>query len=170
MIDSVNGINDTSKNNPEEMNMASLTIPRNIPEWNTFGKEYLPGHMGIEILSVTPDELRARMPVGMQLCAPNGFLHAASVVALADTASGYATINTLPKGSSGFTTIELKTNFIGTSLDGGLHCIATSVHKGRTTQVWDATVKVEQTARTIALFRCTQMILWPKEPNDEEKS
>ena len=143
--------------------MEPLTIPKSIQEWNIFGKGYLPGYMGIEILSVTPDELRARMPVKKQLCAPNGFLHAASVVALADTASGYATINTLPEGANGFTTIELKTNFIGTSLEGGLHCIATSVHKGRTTQVWDASVRVEERARTIALFRCTQMILWPKE-------
>lgn len=151
------------------MTMDRLTIPKSIQEWNRFGNGYLPGHMGIEILSTTPDELRARMPVVKQLCAPNGFLHAASVVALADTASGYATINTLPKGAKGFTTLELKTNFIGTSLEGGLHCIATSVHKGRTTQVWDATVRVEETDRTIALFRCTQMILWPKASYYEDK-
>jgi uncharacterized protein (TIGR00369 family) len=143
--------------------MARIKIPRNIIEWNDFGKDYLPGHMGLEILSVKADELRARMEVQQKICAPNGFLHAASVVALADTACGYATINNLPEGAYGFTTIELKTNFIGTALEGHLSCLAKKVHKGRTTQVWDAEVTVGETDRKVALFRCTQMILYPKE-------
>jgi len=120
--------------------MTRIKIPNNINEWNNFGKDYLAGHVGIEILSVDPDELIARMNVQKKICAPNGFLHTASVVALADTACGYATINNLPDGASGFTTIELKTNFIGTTLEGILCCIAKPVHKGRTTQVWDAEV------------------------------
>jgi len=143
--------------------MTRIKIPKNINEWNNFGKDYLPGHVGIEILSVDPDELRARMNVQKKICAPNGFLHAASVVALADTACGYATINNLPDGASGFTTIELKTNFIGTTLKGNLSCIAKPVHKGRTTQVWDAEVCADETGKKIAFFRCTQMVLWPKE-------
>ena len=143
--------------------MTRIKIPKTISEWNDFGKDYLPGHVGIEIISVDPDELRACMKVQQKLIAPNGFLHAASVVALADTACGYATINNLPDGAFGFTTIELKTNFIGTSLEGNLSCIAKPVHKGRTTQVWDAEVCADETGRKIALFRCTQMVLWPKE-------
>ena len=143
--------------------MEKLRIPKNLSEWNLFGEDYLPGHMGLEILSVESDELRARMKVQQKICAPNGFLHAAAVVALADTACGYATVNNLPSGAHGFTTIELKTNFIGTTLEGDVSCVAKLVHKGRTTQVWDAEVSVGETGRTIALFRCTQMILWPKD-------
>lgn len=143
--------------------MDKLRSPRNISEWNLFGKDYLPGHMGLEILSVEPNELRARMKVEQKICAPNGFLHAAAVVALADTACGYATVNNLPSGAHGFTTIELKTNFIGTTLEGDVNCVAKLVHKGRTTQVWDAEVSVGETGKTIALFRCTQMILYPKD-------
>ena len=143
--------------------MTRIKIPRNISEWNDFGRDYLPGHMGLEILSVKADELLARMNVRQKVCAPNGFLHAASVVALADTACGYATINNLPIGAYGFTTIELKTNFIGTTLEGDVICVAKLVHKGRTTQVWDAEVTVDDTDRKIAFFRCTQMILWPKD-------
>lgn len=132
-------------------------------EWNEFGKDYLPGYMGLEILSVKANELRARMKVQQKICAPNGFLHAASVVALADTACGYATISNLPNGANGFTTIELKTNFIGTALEGDVSCVAKLIHKGRTTQVWDAEVAVDETDKRIAFFRCTQMILWPKD-------
>jgi uncharacterized protein (TIGR00369 family) len=93
--------------------------------------------------------------------APNGYLHAASVIALADTSCGYGCIAYLPQGASGFTTIELKANFLGTALDGAIVCRATPVHLGRTTQVWDAVVSAEGGGR-IALFRCTQMVLWPK--------
>ena len=68
----------------------------------------------------------------------------------------------LPKGASGFTTIELKANFLGTARDGAIVCRATPLHLGRTTQVWDATVSAEASGAQIARFRCTQMILWPK--------
>lgn len=142
--------------------MTPLTIPQSIEEWQAFGKDFLPGHLCIDILSIGMDGLRASMKVQKKICAPNGYLHAAAVVALADTACGYATVNNLPKGAHGFTTIELKTNFIGTTLEGDVSCVAKSIHKGRTTQVWDAEVKVNETGRTIAHFRCTQMILWPK--------
>lgn len=145
--------------------MARLKIPKNVSEWNALGRDYLPGHMDVEILSVDPDEVRARMKVRKKMCAPNGFLHASSVIALADTACGYATINSLPKGANGFTTIELKTNFIGTTLEGDISCVAKFLHKGRVTHVLDAEVKVVNTGKTIAFFRCTQMILWPKGKN-----
>jgi 1,4-dihydroxy-2-naphthoyl-CoA hydrolase len=101
------------------------------------------------------------MPVQPQMLAPNGFLHAASIVALADTSCGFATIAHLPAGAESFTTIELKTNFFATHRAGSLTCVATAVHAGRTTQVWDADVTGEG-GRRLALFRCTQMVLWPK--------
>jgi uncharacterized protein (TIGR00369 family) len=93
--------------------------------------------------------------------APNGFLHAATVIALADTSCGYGCVATLPKGASGFTTIELKANFLGTAREGAIVCRATPVHLGRSTHVWDALVSREG-GGSIAQFRCTQMILWPK--------
>ena len=142
--------------------MDQLIAPETIDGWNDLGKNCLPGLIGIEVLFVEQEELRARMKVTKQICAPNGFLHAASVVALADTACGYATVNNLPQGAKGFTTIELKTNFIGTALKDDVICVARLVHKGRTTQVWDAEVSSDGTGKKIAIFRCTQMILWPK--------
>jgi uncharacterized protein (TIGR00369 family) len=94
--------------------------------------------------------------------APNGFLHAGSVVTLADTACGYACFSHLPDGAQNFTTIELKSNHLGTVRDGTVVATATAVHLGRTTQVWDATVTNKATGKTIALFRCTQMVLYPQ--------
>ena len=122
----------------------------------------LPGLFGLQLLHIDDAKLLMRMNVQPQFLAPNGFLHAASVVAQADTACGFATIAHLPEGAESFTTIELKSNFLGTARDGAVDAMARAAHVGRNTQVWDATVTDAASGRTIALFRCTQMILWPR--------
>jgi 1,4-dihydroxy-2-naphthoyl-CoA hydrolase len=129
---------------------------------NARGAGHLPGLVGVKILSVTAEGLQSRLEVRKELMAPNGFLHAASVIALADTSCGYACVANLPQGASGFTTLELKSNFLGTTREGAIFCRATPAHLGRTTQVWEAVVTIEGTDKKIALFRCTQMVLWPK--------
>jgi 1,4-dihydroxy-2-naphthoyl-CoA hydrolase len=129
-------------------------------DFKSFGNGYLPGLVGVEIVTVTREAVESRMAVRREVMAPNGFLHAASVIALADTSCGYGSIATLPQGASGFTTIELKSNFLGTAREGFIRCRATPVHLGRTTQVWDAVVTNEANGARIALFRCTQMVLW----------
>jgi 1,4-dihydroxy-2-naphthoyl-CoA hydrolase len=121
----------------------------------------LPALLGLEIIGVQDRSLSARLSIKPHHLAPNGYLHAATVVMLADTACGYGCMANMPEGALNFTTIELKSNHLGTAREGWLNCIATAVHLGRTTQVWDATVSNEE-GKTVALFRCTQMILWPK--------
>jgi uncharacterized protein (TIGR00369 family) len=120
---------------------------------------FLPDHLGLNWIDLRPGFARGRLDIGKQHLAPNGYLHAATVVALADTACGYGCIMSLPEGAAGFTTVELKANFIGTALEGGIICEARLLHGGRTTQVWDAEVKSETSGKTIALFRCTQFLL-----------
>lgn len=143
--------------------MVQMTTPPTVAEWNERGSDNLPGHLGIEILAVEPDAVRARMPVSRRLTAWGNFLHAGAVVTLADTCCGYATIRNLPEDAAGFTTIELKSNFFGTALEGDVLCVARPVHKGRSTQVWDAEVRAAKTGKAIAHFRCTQMILRKKD-------
>ena len=139
--------------------MNRIKIPKDLQDWNDAGVEFLPGLLGIEFTLVNDDEIRARMAVQKSLLAWNGFLHAGSVVTLADTACGYGTVNSLPGDAVGFTTLELKSNFLGPARDGYVECVATPVHRGRTTQVWDAGVTTEGGGKTIAQFRCTQLIL-----------
>lgn len=122
----------------------------------------LPALLGFEVITAEPGQLEAGMAVRSELLAPNGFLHGGSVVALADSACGYGTTVDLPQGAIGFTTIELKTNFLGTAREGTLTCVARRMHNGRTTQVWDAEVRAEGKDKPIALFRCTQLILYSK--------
>ena len=130
--------------------------------YNSFGKEYLPGLIGININQVSENAVTAELTVKKSHLAPNGYLHAATVIALADTACGYGCLAHLPAGAENFTTIELKSNFLGTAREGTLACVASPVHQGSTTQIWDAVVTDRARERKVALFRCTQLIIWPK--------
>lgn len=129
---------------------------------NARGTGRLPGWFGLKVVRLDERELAMQLQIQPQMLAPNGFLHAATVIALADTACGFATIAHLPEGAENFTTIELKCNFLGTATEGLLEAVARGVHLGRTTQVWDAEVREVASGRTLALFRCSQMVLWPK--------
>jgi 1,4-dihydroxy-2-naphthoyl-CoA hydrolase len=146
--------------NSAENKMSSKE--RTVEEWNGLGVGRFPGYLGIEIMREGNGEVAARMEVKPHHLAPNGFLHAGSVVTLADTCAGYACRANLPEGAENFTTIELKSNHLGTARDGAIECVARPAHLGRTTQVWDSVVTNASNGKTIAIFRCTQMILYPK--------
>jgi uncharacterized protein (TIGR00369 family) len=139
-----------------------VRTPRSTDQWRRFGDGYLPGLIGIEFLDVARGRVTSRLAIRTEHLAPNGYLHAATVVALADSSCGYGTVASFPDGARGFTTVELKVNYLGTVLEGAIACEATLVHGGRTTQVWDARVTDEATGRAIALFRCTQLLLYPR--------
>jgi uncharacterized protein (TIGR00369 family) len=136
--------------------------PADLAEWNARGVGKFPGHVGIVFTTVSAAEVVGEFAVTRIHMAPNGFLHAGSIVTLADTCCGYGCFATLPKDATGFTTIELKSNHLGTAREGTIVSRATPVHLGKTTQVWDAVVTHKETGRTLALFRCTQMVLYRK--------
>lgn len=139
--------------------MSVYNPTRDVAFYNGLSQGHLPGLMGLRITDVGQGHLRAELDVRKDLFAPNGFLHAGTVVTLADTACGYACSAHLGADAKGFTTIELKSNHLGTAREGTIEVDARAVHMGRTTHVWDATVTHRDTGKTIALFRCTQMVL-----------
>nr|MDP9484992.1 PaaI family thioesterase [Actinomycetota bacterium] len=109
-----------------------MSLPDKLNEW---GKGKLPGLIGLEVLQAGEGRIRSRLPLRDELLAPNGYLHAATVVALADTSCGYGCFVSLPDGAQGFTTVDLKSNFLGTKREGAVACDAALVHGGRATQV-----------------------------------
>jgi uncharacterized protein (TIGR00369 family) len=135
---------------PAEFDLATL---------NALSPGRFPGLIGFEVTEVERGMVRARLEVHEQLLAPNGYLHAAVVIGLVDTACGYGCRTCLPEDATGFTTIELKTNFLGTLTTGVIACEARLVHGGRTTQVWDARAYRASDDAAVALFRCTQLVL-----------
>jgi len=142
---------------------ADFITARTPEKFNSIGARKLPGHLGIIIMEVSASRVSGELAVVESVMAPNGYLHAGTVVTLADTLSGYGCIANLPGDAAGFTTIELKSNHLGTAREGTIVGVATPLHRGRTTQVWDAVVTHKESGRTLAVFRCTQMILYAKQ-------
>jgi uncharacterized protein (TIGR00369 family) len=137
-------------------------VIESLAAFNERGIGKLPEYMGIVFTQGERGVLCAELELKQFHMAPNGFLHAGSIVTLADTTCGYGCYANLPEGATGFTTIELKSNHLGTAREGTIVSRATPVHLGKTTQVWDAVVTHKESGRTIALFRCTQLVLYPK--------
>jgi uncharacterized protein (TIGR00369 family) len=135
-----------------------------VERMNVFGRDFLPGLIGITFTEISEGLVRAEVALRKALLAPNGYLHAGTIVTFADTLSGYGCISHLPEKAENFTTVELKTNFLNTAREGTLYGEARAVHLGRTTQVWDAVVTHGEDRRKLALFRCTQLVLYPKKP------
>jgi len=131
-----------------------------IDEANALCAGTMAGLIGMRITELGQSRVRARLEVRPDLLAPNGYLHGSTVTALAETACGFGTAMSLPSDRrSRFASIDLSCNFVGTALDGWVACEANVTHSGRTTQVWDARVWREGDGRTVALFRCTQLLL-----------
>jgi uncharacterized protein (TIGR00369 family) len=133
-----------------------------VEQLNERAKGHFPEYLGIVAVHAGERTFDMEMRIKPELLAPNNFLHAGSIVTLADTAAGYGCLANLPEGADSFTTIELKSNFLGTAREGLLKAHARAAHLGRMTQIWDVTVTHTGTGKALALFRCTQMILWPK--------
>lgn len=136
--------------------------PVTVEELNELTAGTFPEHVGFRVIEAAVGRLIAEIEIQPHHHAPNGYLHAGVLVTLADTCCGFGVRTASPEGAIGFTTIELKSNFLGTALEGTVRGEATLLHGGRTTQVWDATVRSVETDRTLALFRCTQLLLYPK--------
>ena len=139
-----------------------LPWPRTLEEFNQYGKGFLFGYLGMAFTKVEEDEVIAHISLQKHHSGWHGTLHAGTLFALADSCAGYGCVKSLPQGASGFTTIETKNNFLAMTKADEICCVATPVHKGRTTQVWDAVVSSADEEKELCYYRCTQLILWPR--------
>ena len=139
-----------------------MSGPIDVEKLRAMLPEGYPSNLAPVAVELTGERVVITGAVDRRHHAGNGFLHAGALVTLADTACGYGALAGLPEEASGFTTVELKSNHVGTIDEGAVRVTAERVHGGRTTQVWDATVTASDTGKTLALFRCTQMILYPR--------
>ena len=126
---------------------------------NTQWRDHLPGHLGIVITQALPDEVQAELDVTARVSAPDGHLHAGSILALAVHAAGCGCALDLPTGIGGFSTLELKVNYLSAAHSGKVACSAQRIHSGRTTQIWDVKVTQAESSKVLALVRCTQLLL-----------
>ena len=142
--------------------MVTTTNHTDVDKLNKANEGKLPGWLGLEITAVGDGVVEGRLPVRAELIAHTGYLLAGSLLSVADILCAYGVSTAWPEGASGFTTAEVKCNFVGTARDGAVLCRATLLHGGRTTQVWDAEMRNEATGKLMAVFRCTQVVLYPR--------
>ena len=116
-----------------------------------------PGDLGIELVSISDDEVHGRLEVDRRHLHPGGYVHGGVWVAFADTVAAWGTFRHLQEGQD-FTTAELKANVFAAGRDGDvLDATGEPLHIGRRTQVWE--VRVRNGDRLGANFICTQMVL-----------
>jgi 1,4-dihydroxy-2-naphthoyl-CoA hydrolase len=134
-------------------------LQERIERLTDFFWDKVPGMFGFEVTKIDREGAEGRLTVREALIAGNGYVFAPVIVGMADFLCAVALSDHLPEGA-GFTTVEIKTNFLSTARAGDL-VVGRSwpVHLGRTTQVWDATITNATTGRDMALFRNTQLVL-----------
>ena len=142
--------------------MPATTNRTSIEDLNRANVGKLAEHLGLQITAVAEGRVEGRFQARPDLVAHTGYLLAGVVLSVADLLCAYGVSTLWPAGATGFTTAEVKANFTGTIREGEAVCVATVLHAGRTTQVWDARVEDASNGRLMCAFRCTQIILYPK--------
>ncbi|MGA0600192.1 PaaI family thioesterase [Caulobacter sp. KR2-114] len=142
--------------------MPATSNRTSVEDLNRANVGKLPEHIGLVVTEVAPGKVVGRFKVRQDLVAHTGYLLAGSLLSIADILCAYGVSTVWNEGSNGFTTVEVKCNFMGTLLEGEVECRAELLHGGRSTQIWDATLTNAGTGKTLAVFRCTQMILYPR--------
>lgn len=132
-----------------------------LEQLNARAEGRLAGLVGLNVTEADPDRIRGVIEVREQLQTSNGFLHTATMIALLDTLAGYGALMHMHERAIGFTTIELNSSFLGTAKEGRVIGEATPVQCGGTTQVWQGRAWREADGKQLALFRCTQLVLYP---------
>jgi uncharacterized protein (TIGR00369 family) len=120
-----------------------------------------PGLLGVELLEVGPERVIGRLPVRPEICTVGGILHGGAVMGFADTLGAVGTFLNQGPGSH-TTTIESSTKFLASARAGSvLTGEAVALHKGRTTMVWQTTIRRED-GRLCAVVSQTQLMMEPK--------
>ncbi|MCA3709440.1 MAG: PaaI family thioesterase [Phenylobacterium sp.] len=141
--------------------MVATTNQTSVERLNQANVGKLPEHLGLSVTAVSDGRVAGRFTVRPDLVAHTGYLLAGVGLTLADLLCAYGVSTAWPEGARSFTTAEVKCNFIGTATMGEVEIIASLVHSGRTTQLWDAEITSLSSGRRMALFRATQIILYP---------
>jgi 1,4-dihydroxy-2-naphthoyl-CoA hydrolase len=116
-------------------------------------------HLGIEIITATPDRVEGRMVVRPEMCTVNKMVHGGAIMAFADSLGAVAAFICLPEGANGTTTIESKTNFLGPAEEGAtLLAETTPVQIGRRLSVWQTRITRED-GKAVAMVTQTQLVL-----------
>lgn len=124
-------------------------------------EETIAGVLGIEFVEVTPDKVRATMPVHAATHQPFGQLHGGASVVLAESVASVGTWQLIDQENEIAVGLEINANHLRGKQEGIVTAIGTPLHKGRTTMVWDIKI-VDEEEKLICVSRCTVAIVKKK--------
>ena len=121
-------------------------------------KETVLSTLGIEVVESTKERAVVRMPVGPKVHQPYGILHGGASVVLAETAATLGGLMQIDREKEMVVGLEINANHLRSKRDGMLTAIATPVHVGRKTHVWDVRI-TDEGGKIVCISRCTVAVI-----------
>ena len=129
-----------------------------MPLFSDRQKETLLSTLGIEFVETTKERVVARMPVGPRVHQPFGLLHGGASVALAETVASTGAWMNIDQAKESVVGLEINANHLRGKRDGEVRAVATPIHVGRRTQVWDVRIS-DEAGRLVCISRCTLAVV-----------
>lgn len=118
-------------------------------------------HLGMVVTDITPTEVKATMPVDDRTCQPFGVLHGGASLALAETMAGVGSLMLVQEDELAVG-MEVTGNHVSSVPKGVvLHAVATLMHKGRTTHLWNTDIFTPEN-RLVSTVRVLNSIIKKK--------
>lgn len=114
--------------------------------------------LGIKLVEITPERVTATMPVDARTHQPFGLLHGGASVALAETVASIGAWLNVAQDDMGAVGLEINANHVRGVRGGVVTGVATPLHRGRTTHVWDVRIHDDE-QRLVCVSRCTVAIV-----------
>jgi len=115
-------------------------------------------HLGIEMLEIGDDYIKAKMPVDHRTHQPLGLLHGGASVALAETLGSIAATLTVNTEAQYCVGLEINANHIKSAREGWVFGITKPLHLGRKTQVWEIKITNEK-EQLVCISRITMAVM-----------
>lgn len=114
--------------------------------------------MGIELSEATKDRIVATMPITPHHHQPAGYLHGGVSVLLAETVASWGSLLNIDTDRQMAFGLEINANHLRPKREGVLTAVATPLHLGRTTHIWDIRI-TDENGKLICISRCTVAIV-----------
>ena len=121
-------------------------------------QETLLSTLGIEIVEATKEKVVGRMPIGPRVHQPFGLLHGGASIALAETVASTAGWMQIDQEKERIVGLEINANHLRAKRDGMLTAVATAVHVGRRTHVWNVHI-ADEDGKAVCVSRCTLAVV-----------
>jgi 1,4-dihydroxy-2-naphthoyl-CoA hydrolase len=138
--------------------MSIWSVQAALENLNSFSRNTMIEHIGIEFLEIGDDYIKARMPVDHRTIQPLGFLHGGASVALAETLGSVAAYLCVDARQKTCVGLDINANHIRSVTSGFVYGIVRPIHIGGSTQVWEIRITNEQD-KLVCISRITMAVL-----------